>query len=125
MSIVEHPVVHDPLSDAPPEDSVANSVAASVQAKGAPAATYDVPQIEPVPDDEAGPAVSSWQQAEALATWHMQKLGFDDANMTPPGADGGLDVRATVTPYRLDDADRALMDLERDAVRGAAVLTMD
>lgn len=41
-----------------------------------------------------GVVVSSWQEAEALAGWHMKKLGFDDAKLTPPGVDGGIDVTA-------------------------------
>ena len=78
-----------------PEDEVPTRAEVSVPVEAVPVSTHDVPQIEATPDELAGPAVSSWQQAEALATWHMQKLGFEDAAMTPPGADGGLDVRAT------------------------------
>src|SRR3954452_2909829 len=37
-------------------------------------------------------AVGSWHAAEALAAWHMRKLGFEDASVTKAGADGGLDV---------------------------------
>ena len=90
----------DAVAPAPPavalvEDEVPARGKVSVPVDTVPVFTYDGPQIEAAPDEQAGPAVSSWQQAEALATWHMQKLGFDDAKMTPPGADGGLDVRAT------------------------------
>lgn len=89
------PVTHAPMSVALPEDEVPTRAEVSVPVEAVPVLTYDMPQIEAVPDELTGPAVSSWQQAEALAAWHMQKLGFDDAKMTPPGADGGLDVRAT------------------------------
>jgi hypothetical protein len=44
------------------------------------------------PDDMD--VVGSWQEAEALAAWHMKQLGFDDAKLTPAGPDGGLDVLA-------------------------------
>nr|WP_269457948.1 restriction endonuclease [Nocardioides scoriae] len=54
----------------------------------------EVPRFEAPPIEPGGRVVSSWQEAEALAAWHMRQLGFDDAEMTPPGADGGLDVRA-------------------------------
>lgn len=89
------PVAPAPMPVALPEDEVPTRAEVSVPVEAVPVSTYDVPQIEAAPDEQAGPAVSSWQQAEALAAWHMQKLGFDDAKMTPPGADGGLDVRAT------------------------------
>ena len=89
------PVAPAPMPVALPEDEVPTRAEVSVPVEAVPVFTYDVPQIEAAPDERAGPAVSSWQQAEALAAWHMQKLGFDDAKMTPPGADGGLDVRAT------------------------------
>lgn len=88
------PVAPSPMPVAVPQDDVPTR-AVSVPAEQVPALERDAPQIEAVPDEQAGPAVSSWQQAEALAAWHMQKLGFEDAKMTPPGADGGLDVRAT------------------------------
>lgn len=45
-------------------------------------------------EPDAGDVVGSWQEAEALAAWHMKKLGFDDAQLTAAGADGGLDVVA-------------------------------
>jgi hypothetical protein len=67
----------------------------SAQLVAVPVPTYDALQLEAAPDEQASPVIFSWQQAEALAAWHMQKLGFDDAKMTPPGADRGLDVRAT------------------------------
>jgi hypothetical protein len=38
--------------------------------------------------------VAEWQDAEELAVWHLREfLGVGDAKMTPPGADGGVDVR--------------------------------
>lgn len=89
------PVAPAPMPVALPEDEVPTRAELAVPVEAVPLFTYDVPQVEAAADDRAGPAVSSWQQAEALAAWHMQKLGFDDAKMTPPGADGGLDVRAT------------------------------
>jgi hypothetical protein len=45
-------------------------------------------------EPDAGDVVGSWQEAEALAAWHMKQLGFDDAQLTAAGADGGLDVVA-------------------------------
>lgn len=36
-----------------------------------------------------------------------------------------LGVRVTTTPYRFEDADRALVDLARDQVRGAAVILVE
>lgn len=46
--------------------------------------------------DSAGAiVVSTWQEAEYLAAGHMQTLGFNDAAVTPAGADQGLDVVAT------------------------------
>jgi hypothetical protein len=39
--------------------------------------------------------VFSWQMAEELAAAHLRTLGFRDATRTPPGADGGIDVRGT------------------------------
>ncbi|MGF0118815.1 restriction endonuclease [Promicromonospora sp. Marseille-Q5078] len=37
--------------------------------------------------------VADWRDAEELARWHMREvLGFRDAELTPPGADGGIDV---------------------------------
>jgi hypothetical protein len=41
-----------------------------------------------------------WQDAEHLAVKHMVLVGFTDAQLTPSGADGGLDVRATVRSRR-------------------------
>ena len=89
------PVAPAPMPTALLESDVPTRAEVSVPVEAVPGVTYDVPHIAADPDERAGPAVSSWQQAEALATWHMQSLGFDDAKMTPPGADGGLDVRAT------------------------------
>lgn len=89
------PVAPAPMPVVLPEDEVPTRGEISVPVEAVPVSTNDVPQIEAAPDQRAGPAITSWQQAEALAAWHMQKLGFDDAEMTPPGADGGLDVRAT------------------------------
>lgn len=47
--------------------------------------------------DDIGRAavVSTWQEAEALAAWHMKQLGFEDALVTPAGPDGGIDVTAS------------------------------
>ncbi|WP_433077747.1 restriction endonuclease [Dactylosporangium sp. CA-052675] len=42
-----------------------------------------------------GPSPTSWQQAEALAVWHLRLLGFADARRTGAGADAGADVLAT------------------------------
>ncbi len=84
-----------PMPVRPAENVVPTRAEAPISVEATPVSTHDAPQVEATADEQAGPPVSSWQQAEALATWHMQKLGFEDAEMTPPGADGGLDVRAT------------------------------
>jgi hypothetical protein len=89
------PVATASMPVARPEDEVPTRAEVSVPIEAVPVSKRDEPQVEATPDGLAVPTVSSWQQAEALATWHMQKLGFEDAAMTPPGADGGLDVRAT------------------------------
>jgi hypothetical protein len=47
-----------------------------------------------VADSCTGGLVASWQEAEALAAWHMRELGFDEAAVTGAGADGGIDVVA-------------------------------
>ncbi len=39
--------------------------------------------------------VGDWRAAEALAAWHMRQMGFEDADVTSPGADGGIDVAAS------------------------------
>jgi hypothetical protein len=39
--------------------------------------------------------VATWQHAEHLACGHMIELGFADAEVTPAGSDGGVDVRAS------------------------------
>lgn len=39
--------------------------------------------------------IATWQHAEHLACGHMIDLGFADAEVTPTGSDGGIDVRAT------------------------------
>ncbi len=39
--------------------------------------------------------IATWQHAEHLACGHMIELGFADAEVTPSGNDGGVDVRAT------------------------------
>lgn len=36
--------------------------------------------------------IASWQDAELLAAAHMRSMGFADAVVTAPGADGGVDV---------------------------------
>lgn len=37
--------------------------------------------------------VADWHDAEELARWHMREvLGFADTELTPRGADGGIDV---------------------------------
>lgn len=89
------PATPAPLPVALPVDETPTRGEVSVPVEAVSVSTYDVPQIDAEPLEEAGTAVSSWQQAEALAAWHMRKLGFDDAKMTPSGPDGGLDVRAT------------------------------
>lgn len=38
--------------------------------------------------------IASWEQAEGCALEWMQYLGFDDAQLTGPGADGGIDIRS-------------------------------
>lgn len=89
------PVATTPVPVPLPEGYVPSRAEVLVSVETVPVSSYDVPPVEAASDEQTSPAVSSWQQAEALAVWHMQKLGFDDAKMTPPGADGGLDVRAT------------------------------
>jgi hypothetical protein len=42
----------------------------------------------------ARPVVGTWEDAERLAAWHMQGLGFADAAVTAAGNDGGIDVRS-------------------------------
>ena len=44
--------------------------------------------------DSPATVIGTWHQAETFAAAHMVELGFDDANVTPPGADGGVDVTA-------------------------------
>lgn len=39
--------------------------------------------------------ISTWTDAEEFAAQHMRSLGFEDASTTSPGADGGIDVRAS------------------------------
>lgn len=39
--------------------------------------------------------VNDAEDAEMLAAWYMRRLGFSDARVTPRGADGGIDVRAS------------------------------
>lgn len=39
--------------------------------------------------------ITTWGEAEEFAASHMRALGFEDADTTTSGADGGLDVRAT------------------------------
>lgn len=91
------PSVHTPVAVPAPAPVVSESDAA-VAADAADA-------VDAAPDadlagtasatDEEGPVVGSWQEAEALAAWHMRQLGFGDAALTVGGADGGLDVTAT------------------------------
>ncbi|BEL06211.1 hypothetical protein Q0Z83_044020 [Actinoplanes sichuanensis] len=38
---------------------------------------------------------TDWRTAEEIACVHMRGLGFQDAETTPPGRDGGLDVTAS------------------------------
>ncbi len=38
--------------------------------------------------------ILGWQAAERFAAAHMRALGFTDAAVTPPGPDGGIDVRS-------------------------------
>lgn len=46
-------------------------------------------------EDSDGTLIQSWRQAEEFSATHMRGLGFEDAEVTPPGADGGIDVVAT------------------------------
>lgn len=39
--------------------------------------------------------VGTWQQAEKNAAAMMAALGYPDAQVTPPGPDGGIDVRSS------------------------------
>ena len=39
-------------------------------------------------------AVGSWPEAEQNAAIWLREWGFSDAKVTPPGADGGLDVKS-------------------------------
>jgi hypothetical protein len=39
----------------------------------------------------AGP-LATWQDVERLGLALMRALGFDDARLTPPGADAGIDI---------------------------------
>lgn len=64
-------------------------------ASDAPAGLTDQAAPAVAPAAGEGAVVSSWQEAEALARWHMGKLGFDDAGLTAAGADGGIDVVAS------------------------------
>jgi hypothetical protein len=45
--------------------------------------------------DEDPNIIGTWHEAELFAAGHMVGLGFEDALVTPPGADGGVDVIAT------------------------------
>ena len=41
-----------------------------------------------------GGSLSTWQDVERLGLALMRALGFDDARLTPPGADAGIDVES-------------------------------
>jgi hypothetical protein len=64
-------------------------------AKGGVSMTVERPTPRFEPSRHARPVVvAEWQDAEEFAAWHLREfLGVADAKLTPPGADGGLDVR--------------------------------
>lgn len=39
--------------------------------------------------------ITTWQEAELIAAEHMSRLGFEAVDVTPAGADGGVDVSAS------------------------------
>jgi hypothetical protein len=41
-----------------------------------------------------GQSITTWREAEHFAAAHMRSLGFADADVTPLGIDGGIDVLA-------------------------------
>lgn len=41
-----------------------------------------------------GQSITTWREAEHFAAAHMRSLGFADADVTPLGVDGGIDVLA-------------------------------
>lgn len=48
--------------------------------------------IDEILQEAAEGAAMSWQDAEMVACEWMRKNGYRDAALTPPGADGGVDV---------------------------------
>lgn len=42
-----------------------------------------------------GEHITTPREAEECAVWHLRELGFDDAQLTPVSADGGVDVRSS------------------------------
>ncbi len=42
-----------------------------------------------------GEHITTPREAEECAAWHLRQLGFDDAQLTPASADGGVDVRSS------------------------------
>lgn len=76
----------------------------SAAARPAPEPALDVgPDVAPATvarDDQASDdgssahVVSDWRTAEALAAWHMERLGLTGATLTASGADQGIDVVA-------------------------------
>ena len=68
----------------------------------------------------AGPRVP-WEEAERIAARFMRTLGFEDAEVTPPGADGGIDVRSAcaVAQVKAYTGQIGRPDLQR--FRGAAL----
>lgn len=67
--------------------------------------------------------VMTWREAEELAAAHMRWLGFDDAAVTGPGTDGGLDVIASgaVAQVKHHASPVGAPDVQR--LRGAAFNT--
>lgn len=60
-------------------------------------------------------APSTWQQAEMVACQWMQANGFRDARLTPPGADGGVDVesRAAIAQVKFHQKPVGLSEMQR------------
>jgi hypothetical protein len=64
--------------------------------------------------------VADWRDAEELAQWHMRGLGFADARLTSPGADGGVDVEAAEAIGQVKHYAGAVGAPEIQQARGAA-----
>lgn len=62
--------------------------------------------------------------------WHERKI-ISVANVTRQDAHdflkvaGKIPIKTTTTPYKLDDANKALQDMKHSRINGAAVLTFD